>query len=60
MSRYSSVKLEPAMNIATIAIHSIAAESKWPSEALYGEKPPVDTVVKLWATPSYRFIPAAM
>ena len=50
--RYNSVKLDPAKNIATIAIHSIAAESKCPSDELYVEKPPVDTVVKLWATPS--------
>ena len=54
------MKLDPAKNIATIAIHSMAAESKCPSDALYGENPPVDTVVKLCATPSYRLIPATM
>ncbi len=44
--------------MATITIHSMSSESKWAIDPVWGENPPVDTVVKLWVTASNRFIPA--
>ena len=43
----------------TVAIHSIGALSKWPTEASEVEKPPVAIVVMAWATDSKLVMPAS-
>ena len=53
------MKLAPPISMATTRTTSMDRLSQWPIEASRVEKPPVDAVLRAWATASNGPIPAA-